>query len=75
MLASCCEEELLVLYREGCGVGNWCSEPKEEVSLRRRWSYGCNTIEKGSAKIKESRTEQMKVWRKYSPGVLALKKP
>jgi hypothetical protein len=32
-------------------------------------------MEKKSAKIKKSRTEQMKLWRKYSLGVLALKKP
>lgn len=43
------------------GVGNRYSEPKEEVSLWRRWSYGYNTMEKGSAKIKKSRTDQMKV--------------
>jgi hypothetical protein len=56
------------------GLGNGCSEPKEEVSLRRRWSYGYNTMEKGNAKIKKSRTEQMKLWRKHSLGVLALKR-
>jgi len=44
------------------------------VNIWRRWSYVYNTLEKGSAKIKKSRTEHMKLWRKHSLGVLALKK-
>jgi len=43
------------------------------VHLWRRWSFGYNTLEKGSAKIKKSRTEQMKLWRKHNLGV-SLKK-
>jgi hypothetical protein len=44
------------------------------VNLWRRWSYGYDTLEKWGAKIKKSRTEQMKLWRKHSLGVLALQK-
>jgi len=34
-----------------------------------------NTTEKGSAKMKKSRAEPTKLWRKHSLGVLALKRP
>jgi hypothetical protein len=44
------------------------------MSLWRTWIYGYNTLEKGNANIKKSKAEQMKLWRKHSLGVLALKK-